>query len=187
MTKKLFALLIASSIIALPIAAQDFAKKIEKRRQKEVAAAAHTEGFVQGFATAIIASSLTMCAYLSSIKDNLYIPADINPKMVPTGEHRWVETIEKISDTKTVKVGHLEPVFKRVWETNPLHTALKNASDTPLSINGTVHTKENMVETIGSYMPEVLTIACISTLCGIFVYYVMQLNEDPQHETVTPS
>jgi hypothetical protein len=166
MNKKLFSLIIASSIIAQPIIAY------QDERHPNTAAInnAHDKGFIKGIATSLVASSLAMCAYLSSIKDNLYIPAAINPKLIPTGETRWVETIQKISDRTTIKSGHSEPVYKQVWETNPLHTALTKTPNCS-TINGNpVQLNESMIQTMGSYMPAAIAISGFCAFFGMIVY-----------------
>jgi hypothetical protein len=187
MNKRIFSLIIASSLFFQPILAQNYEQKFEQRRLKEATNAAHqaghAKGFTEGIAASLIASSLAMCAYLASFKDDLYIPAEINPKRIPTGETQWIETIKKLSDTTTIKTGRSEPVYKTVWEANPLHTALKNAPESDAMIK-TIDVKENMVQTMSSYMPSAIAITCICTLLGVLLYYAAHENNDSEHNHV---
>jgi hypothetical protein len=173
MTQKLFALIIAASMLAQPITAHP----VERTSNTAAINNAHDKGFIRGMASTLIASSLTMCAYLAAMKDNLYIPVDINPKRIPTGEHQWIETVRKISDTTTIKSGYSEPIYKTVWETNPLHTALSKTPAT-FTINGnTVNLSENMVGTISNYMPQAIAFASACVLFGVIVYYATLATE----------
>lgn len=186
MTKKLLALIIAVSMITQLKATKDYNAIFTERRLKETADKAYhkgyDEGFTTGITTSLIASSLAMYACLASIGNNLFfIPSKINSKEVPTGETRWVETINKISDRTTIKTGHSEPVYTTVWEDNPLHTALKNTSQSKTAINMEIN--ENMVQTMSSYMPSALAFTGVCALFGI-IYYVTQAHKNKETQLV---
>lgn len=124
MTKKLFALIIAASLLALPITAQD-----GEKTSHDITTQAETRGFKNGVAATLAASSLAMLAYMgSTIKKGLFIPAGINCRAVPDGYRTVYYGTCSPTNKFCSPFPMTEQKFKTVCDENPLFNAMSDVS-----------------------------------------------------------
>jgi|GEM_PF-2267070 hypothetical protein len=165
MTKKLFALIIASSIVTLPITAQDIENTPEQKN-------AHDLGLKKGIVGTIAASSFAMLLYLgSSIKDGLYIPSKINCQRIFDG-YEWKWTQAYCPGNQPCFGYYIrQEKYKTICDDNPLFNTLNDMSG-PCSIGGAqINIENGMIQKINNFLPTTLGITCFFTFVGALWYY----------------
>lgn len=157
MTKKLFALLIAASLIAQPIIAQEAGKTPEEQQ-------AYERGAKKGMLDALALSSFAAFAYAATtIKNGFYIPAKIKCQAIQTGwrtsspfQNKW----------------HAHPIFQRrepeysiVCEDNPLFS---NMNDSKVFDD---YKMSGCIQKIDNFLPYTLMAASFCAFVGVIWYY----------------
>jgi hypothetical protein len=170
MNKRIFALIVASSILALPITAQEGqANTKDTQYTKEEA---YNLGFKQGIAGTLAASCIAMLISLDmAIKNGLHIPVAINCRSVPNG-YKTVFPRCSPTDIHCSPFPTREPQFKIICDDNPLYEALRGVSG-EVSVQGkTVNVRSNMIqEIVTNHASHIVLATCCFLSFGAFCYY----------------